>query len=162
VGRSSCEWFNLRRREALANQRQERAAAGTEQTIVAHFDKTLGQDMLQEAVDELVRLQGTQVGLTSVGIAVAEGDLVVLQADQAAIANGDAKDIRREVLEGLEAIPDRLAVYDPVLFPDRRRDEVKAVGLAQGVAELGAEEGREGFDREQEILPGGEPGLLVR
>ena len=52
-------------------------------------------------------------------------------------------------------------MHDPVLCPHGVRDVVKAVGVAQGVAELGAKDTGKGFDGEEETLSGREPGLTV-
>jgi hypothetical protein len=88
----------------------------TEEAIIAHLDKAFGQDMLKEAVDEFLDGQGAELGLAGVGL-VTEGDLVVLDLDDAAIAESDTKDVRGEVLEGDAALADGLAVDDPLLFP---------------------------------------------
>ena len=88
----------------------------TEKAIIAHLDKALGQDVLQETVDEFLGGQRAELGLAGVGF-VAEGDLVVLDLDDAAIAEGDAKDVGGEILERGAAIADRLAMHDPLLLP---------------------------------------------
>ncbi len=44
-----------------------------EKAIVAHFDEAFGQDVLQEATDELLSGKGAGFELTGVGGAVAEG-----------------------------------------------------------------------------------------
>ena len=49
----------------------------TEETIVTHLDKALGQDVLKETVDEFLGRQRAELGLAGVGV-VAEGDLVIL------------------------------------------------------------------------------------
>ena len=77
------------------------------------------------------------------------------------IAEGDTKDVGREVLEGGAAVADGLAMHDPILLPHGSGDVRKALGLTQGVAELGAKESGQRLDGEQEILAGRQPSLSV-
>jgi hypothetical protein len=56
--------------------------------------------VLQKAVDEFFGGKGTQPESAGVRSAIAKSDLIVLQFDQAAVADGDAEDIRGQVLEG--------------------------------------------------------------
>jgi hypothetical protein len=51
---------------------------GTQETIVADLDKALGQDVLQEAMDELLHGQGAEFGLAGAGRVIAKGNVVVL------------------------------------------------------------------------------------
>jgi hypothetical protein len=48
-------------------------------------------------------------------------------------------------------------VDDPFLFPDGGRDLREEGGRAQGIPELGAEDPRERFDREEEVGAGRPP-----
>ncbi len=130
------------------------------ESIVAHLDKALGQDVLKETVDEFLGGQRAELGLARVGF-VAERDLVVFDLDDATIAEGNAKDVGREILEGSAAVADRLAMHDPILLPYGSGDVHKALGLTQGVAELGAKESGQRLDGEQEILAGRQPSLSV-
>ena len=77
--------------------------------------------MLQEAVDKLFSGEGAQPKLSGVRSALAEGDLIVLQLDQAAVADGDTEDIRGHVLEGGTTITHRLAMNNPILLPQLHR-----------------------------------------
>ena len=130
------------------------------EAIIAHLDKALGQDVLQKAVNESLSGQRTELGLAGVGF-VTEGDLIILHPDDAAVAEGDTKDVGGEILERGAAIADGLAVNDPVLLPHLCRDVRQALGLAQGIAELGPNELGERLDGEQEILAGGPPRVSV-
>ena len=89
---------------------------GTEEAIVTHLDKALGQDMLKKAMDEFFGGQGAELGLTGVGF-VTEGDLVILHLDDAAVADRDAKDVGGEIFEGGATVADGLTVDDPILLP---------------------------------------------
>ena len=140
-------------RGELSAERFEFLTMGrTEEAIVTHLDKALGQDMLKKAVDEFFDGHCAEVGLARVGF-VAERDLVVLDLDDAAVTEGDPKDIGSKILEGDAAIADGLAVDDPILLPHGSGDVRAAIGLAQRIAELGAKEFRERLDREQELFP---------
>jgi len=79
------------------------------EAIITHLDKALGQDMLKKAVNESPGGQRAELGLAGVGV-VAEGDLVildlvVLNTDDAAIAEGDAKDVGSEILSAVRPSP---------------------------------------------------------
>ena len=130
------------------------------EAIITHLDKALGQDMLKKAVNESPGGQRAELGLAGVGV-VAEGDLVILDLDDAAIAEGNAKDVGGEILEGRAAIADGLAVDDPVLLPHGSGDVGKAIGLAQGVPELGSNKLGQRLDGEQEHFLRGQPGLPI-
>jgi hypothetical protein len=73
------------RGELGAQGKELLTVGGTEEAIIAHLDQALGQDVLQETVDELLGRQRAELGLAGVGF-VAERDLVVLHLDDAAIA----------------------------------------------------------------------------
>ena len=144
------------RGEVGAQGREVLTVGWTEEAIVTHLDQAFGQDVLQKTLGELGGGQRAELGLTGVGF-VAEGDLVVLDLDDAAVAEGDAKDVGSKILEGRATVANRLAVNDPVLLPHVRRNVRKAISATQGVAELGAKEFGERLDREQEILASGQP-----
>jgi hypothetical protein len=117
--------------------------------------------VLQEAVDELFGGEGAELGLSGIGGAITESDLIVLQIDQAAVADGDAEDVRGQVLHCGAAIADWFAVDNPLLFPNVRGDGVSEGGLVEGVEELGSEDLGEGFHGQQEILLCRQPGLAI-
>ena len=112
-------------------------------------------------MDELIGREGAELDLAGIGRAVAKGDLIVFELDQTAVANGDPEDIRSEILEGRAAVADRFAVDDPVLFPDGGRDIVGEARFLQGVVEFGLEDLGEGFNGEQEVMVGRQPGAVV-
>ena len=146
----------------MSAQRFELLTKGrTEEAIVADLDKAFGQNVLKETVNELFGRQGAELGLVCAGGAITESDLILLHLDEAAVAEGDAKDVGREILEGGAAVADGLAMHDPVLLPHGRGDARKPIGLAQRIADLGAKEFRERLDREQELFSRGQPCLSV-
>lgn len=110
--------------EEQAEGSQEKSLRGAEETEIADLDEASGQDVLEEAVDELFGREGAIGVLAGSGRAVAKSDLVVFEFDEAAVGDGDPEDVGSEILEGGAAIADRLAVDDPVLLPDGGREIV--------------------------------------
>ena len=108
---------------------QEQALGGAEEAEIADLDETPGQDVLEEAVDELIGGEGTEFDLAGSGRAVFEGDPVVFKFDQAAVADGDPEDVESQVFEGRAAIADRFAMDDPILHPNAGRDIVGEAGF---------------------------------
>ena len=84
----------------------------------------------------------------------------VFNAFDAVVGDGDAEDVGGEILQGGQSSAYRLAMHDPVFLPHLRGDVGEGGGVAQGVAELGAEDPGEGLDGEQEVLLGGQPGPI--
>ena len=70
----------------------------TEEAIVADLDQACGQNVLKETVNELFGGECTELGLASAGGAGLESDLAVFHLDDAAVAEGDAKDVGGEIL----------------------------------------------------------------
>ncbi len=66
---------------------QAGAQGSSEEAEVAHFHKAAWQDMLEEALDEMLHGEGAGFELAGVGGAVLEGDLGSFQA--AAMIDGD-------------------------------------------------------------------------
>ncbi len=115
--------------EKQAECSQEQALGGAEEAEIADLDETPGQDVLEEAVDELIGGEGTEFDLAGSGRAVTKGDLVVFELDQTAVADGDSKDVRSQILEGSAAVANRYAVDHPLLLPDGSRDIVGEAGI---------------------------------
>jgi hypothetical protein len=130
---------------------------GSEQAVVTDFDEAFGQDVLKEAADKLLGGNGRESGLISGRILVGKSHLAILEGEDPAIADGDAKDVRSEVFEGGGASAYRLRVNDPIFAPDLLIKEMEEIALFEQVPELGAEEDRERLDVNEEILPGLEP-----
>jgi len=141
---------------------EQRFARGTEEAVVADFGEPRGQDVLQEAADERDGVEGTSLGRAGAAVAVAEGDVAVLEAFEAAVDEGDAEDVPGQVVEHLGAAAGVLEVDDPLRAPDRGRGLIEEAGRAEGRAELGAEEAgqREAGDEEGRSL-GGDPGVIL-
>src|SRR5215510_7030847 len=91
---------------------------GSEQAVVTDFDEAFGQDVLKEAADKLLGGNGRESGPISGRILVGKSHLAILEGEDPAIADGDAKDVRSEVFEGGGACAYRLRVNDPIFAPD--------------------------------------------
>jgi len=137
---------------------QQGFSGGTEQAVGAHLGEAPGQDVLQEAGDEAAGLQGAVVDPAGAVVAVAEGDEAVLEALEAAVDQGDTIDVAGEVAEDGLTGAGVLEVDDPALAPDVRGNLVVEAGLAEGSAQLGAEEDGQSPARDEEVgSPGGDP-----
>ena len=117
--------------------------------------------MLEEAMDELFCGEGAELVLVGIGRAVAKSDLIVFELDQAAVADGNPKDVRGEILEGRATIANRFAVDNPLLLPDSVRDIVGQAEFLKGVVELGLEDSGERFDWQQKVMAGRQPGAMI-
>jgi hypothetical protein len=95
--------------------------ARTKQAIVADLSEAWWEDVLEEATDELFGTDGALFELISGGFFVRESDLASLQLAEAVVAEGDAKDVRGEILESFGARAYRLRVDHPIFTPDAGR-----------------------------------------
>src|SRR2546422_11363318 len=125
---------------------------GREQAEVAHFDKAWWEDVLEEATDERFGRHLTGLELVSGRLFIYESDVPIFQLAQTVVANGHAKDVRGEILEGLLARADGFGVDYPIFAPDPGRYLSKQFSLLEGIAELGAEDARKRFDVDQEVF----------
>ena len=82
---------------------QQMAVGRAKQAVVAHLDETVGQHVLEEAANELCRAESAALDLSSGGFFVAESDWAVFEFADTVIAEGHAKDVRGEILEGGDA-----------------------------------------------------------
>jgi hypothetical protein len=115
--------------------------SGAEQAVVTDLDESLREDVLEEAPDELLGIEGAVLELVSGRLFVGKSDLTIFQFAQPVVAEGDAKDVRGEILESLLAGAHCFGMHDPVFAPDPGRYLSKEFRLLEGLAELGAEDG---------------------
>lgn len=142
--------------------RQPRAASWGKEAIVADFHKASWQDVLQETVDKYFHGKGALFELSGIGSVILESDLGVLQTalgerKQAAVAEGNAMDVRSQVFESSLSITDWLAMHDPVFAPNLGREMGIDRGSFQGALKSRAEEHGEGLHRQEEVLARGQP-----
>ena len=118
---------------------------------MANLHESGGQDVLEEAAYEFHGVQRRLAPAWGVDLAVAEGDLVVVIVDDAAVGEGDAEDVGGEIPERCAAVADGLGVDRPGLLPDGRIDLVEQAGPGDGITELGAVDEGEGLDANKEV-----------
>ena len=82
--------------------------------------------------------------------------------DQAAIADGNAVDIRGKILESRLSVADGQAMDHPILRPDFIGDLRKEWRFSQDTLETGAEEFGEGFDGQKKIGARGKPIIAIQ
>ena len=87
--------------KVLLQGHQANTLRGSEEAIVPDFHEAFGQDMLQETVDELFGVQGTTCFCAGLGGAVAKGDTIIFQFEDAVVANGDPENVRGQILQGI-------------------------------------------------------------
>ena len=111
------------------------ACGAREEPVVADAVEALGQDVEQEAADELVRRE--RHGLVAIApfepiVLPCEGDAVVVGRDQAAVGDRDAVGVAREIGEHrLRSGEGSFGVDEPLRRPERR----EAGGEGSGVGE---------------------------
>ena len=84
---------------------------------MADANQAAGQDVKQEAAQELMSGNGHDLLLAAVGIvSPAEGDAIVFEGHEPMVGNGDAMGVAGQVVENMfGAAEGRLGVDDPVL-----------------------------------------------
>ena len=132
------------------------AVAAGEEAEVADAVEVFGQDMEQEAADELFggEGQGLEAAVMAV-VAPAEADLTVLDGEEAVVGDGDAVGVLAEVVEDLVGAGEGgLGVDDSLGLAEGLEVAGEGVGVVErgeGVAELepaGAEGLLEQFEEE--------------
>src|SRR5262249_29116705 len=116
-----------------------------------HLLKARRENVLEEPSYELRPSDGHLPPAVRAALAVRVRDLSVVARDDAPVTDGHAEDVRGRVFQRRPAVADRLRVNHPVLTPHRRIDLCQGAGTVQTVAELGAEEGRQGTHGHQEM-----------
>jgi hypothetical protein len=163
-----------RRRDALQHvalpcvQRGEPAhrleatpGAGAQEAEVAYLLEAAGQDVLQEAPEELHGLQAHAAPALGAALPVGEGDVIVLAGEDAMISDGDAEDVGGQVRQRRAAVADGLGVDHPVLRPDSRVDLLEQPGRPHRVAEASPEDPGERAVGDEEVRPSGHPDRTV-
>jgi hypothetical protein len=141
---------------------EELAIGGSPEAVIADLVEALGQDVLQEAADELVGRQCHGPALVVPGVGIAEGDLSVVAGEDAVVGDGDSVDVSSEIPQyAVDAADAGLAVDDPRAFPDRGGEGCVRQGLGDVMKEEAPEELGEGPDGD-EIVPSGRAPVAVR
>ena len=105
--------------ERIATTREELGAGAVgEKAVVADPNKTLGEDVEEEAPTELAKGERLGPGPAGAVVFVAEGDGLVIQVDQPVVGDGDAVSIASKVPQNLlGAVEGRLGVHHPFGAP---------------------------------------------
>jgi hypothetical protein len=103
------------------------------------------EDVLEEPGHEVQDGQGHAAGLAGLGVGVAEGDPAMLEGPNPVVGEGDAVDVTGEIEGGVVTVADLLDMDGPGAGPDGRVDVLEEAGTAQGVADLGPEDGGDGI-----------------
>jgi len=135
--------------------------AGTQQAVRADFDASVRQDLVQETTHELFGPHRTVARLRRGRVLVLQCDVAFFELQDTVSADGDPKDVRSAIPEGLLATADRLTVHDPVLLPDVGIQQRKQGGLVPWNWGLGSEQPRERLHVDQAVLPGGQPPAIA-
>ena len=134
------------------------AAGRAPEAVIADLREAAREDMLEKPAEELRTGERGAADLTGTVVAVTEGDLAVVDAFDPAVGDGDAKQVTAQIGQDGGAGAGRLAVNDPVGVPNFRRGLIEESGAVQGIADFGAEDGRESADRDEEAAaPGRNP-----
>jgi hypothetical protein len=117
--------------------------------------------VLQKTADELSSRECTSSELTGVGVTIAKSHPSICQIEDALVADGDAKDVGGQILQGCRPIANRLAMHHPRLAPHSCWNEREKWCLAQSVTELSANDPGECLDWKQKVVPRRVPRLAI-
>lgn len=92
-------------------------ASGACQAVAADLGKALWEHVPEEAVEELLGWEAKVAGLAGRPIAIAEGDLAIVEGLESAVGKGDTEDVAGEVAQDVGAGAGGLGMDDPRLLP---------------------------------------------
>lgn len=118
---------------------------------VPDLHESRGEDMLEEAPNELHDVEVDRSVTCASVLSMLEGNDAIFDFDDPAVGDGHFEDIRGKILQRSGAISNGLTVYDPVGFPDLCLELRKETGLIHLFFELCAEDRRKGLDGDIEI-----------
>jgi hypothetical protein len=129
------------------------AVRGCPEPIVANLVNTAGQDMLEEPANELLGGKGERFWGPAIAIGVTECHGTCVDGDDSTVGDRDAMNVAGQVVQnGVGPLDGGLAVDDPVLRPDGRRDAKLWEGVEHHVLEDATEDPGKGSDRQQVVL----------
>ena len=118
--------------------------------------------MLQKPSDELLGWECAAFRFLRVTDPIAEGHLVVHDADDPVVAERDPEDIGREILQRGLPTTDRATINYPILGPRCGTDRMNEWQLTHGGAEFRPKQPGEGFTMHEEGAPADNPGRPIR
>src|SRR5258706_12752944 len=107
-----------------------------ENSVVTDFGDTARKNVLEESPDEFDSRQSDPLYLLGAIVAIPEADRAIVDGFDAAVGDGDAKDVASEVIENLVATAGVLGMNDPVFLPDRYSSMSEQSGRFQCVTKL--------------------------
>lgn len=129
---------------------------GVPESVIADLVKTSRQDVLQKTPEELHARQTFDAPRVGVAVLPAEGDVGLVHAEKACLADGRAEDVPRQVVEHrVIAVAVVFDEGDSLAPPDGLWDAGKhgrSLGL-QRLAKLGGDLAGEDADRHEELAP---------
>ena len=104
-----------------------------EQSEVADLDEASGQDVEQEAANELDRVEGHDAAAVVMpGVSPAKAHLSAVEAEQSSVGDGDAVGVASQVLQHVfGAAEGRLGVDHPLLVAQAGEQGVKCTWLGK-------------------------------
>ena len=133
---------------------------GMPDAVVADLMKALGQDVLQIASDELMAFDSSGLPAAAFAVLVAEGDMGLVQVEEAMIRDGNTKHIARQVVQYDRFLPGRNADCARP-SPGTRSSDLPAeplrIASSQPGRELAPNQPGQGFDGNQILLLAGDP-----
>ena len=91
-----------------------------QQAVSPHFLKVAWQHVVEEAADELLGGHGGSIHCFGFGVTVTKRDATIFERKNVSVADSNAKDVGRQVLQGSFAAADGDNIHNPVLLPDVR------------------------------------------
>ena len=127
------------RQQALTEGQESGAPAIGQEPERADADKAAGQDVEQEAAQELLRTERHHSLLISVGIILpAESNLVMLESHEAMVGDGHAMGVAGEIAEHMMGTAEGwLGVDDPVLTEQGAQEGAERLLVGQGLKRSG-------------------------
>jgi len=98
------------------------AAFWRKQSVGTHLDESMWQDVLQKPVDKMFSGKNSDPLLLTFRILKLKRHLTLIQAEDSAIADCNAENVRCKVAKRTLAGADSKYINDPGLFPDSCRD----------------------------------------
>ena len=182
VGRLGQQWGTGGGQQLTAEREFGGAVAVGQEAVIADALKAFGQNVQQEAANELVG--GERHGLLPVAVAIvfpAKADLALVDVDKAIVRDSDAVSVSRDIGQDLFRIGEgRFGIDAPFCFAGRSEVALEDAAVAQrlqgpvegqlfggeGLLKRGqeqpAKETRKHAHGQKEIGPAGDPTVAVR
>ena len=131
----------------------QRGATGrTQEAVVSDLGEALGQDMLEEASDELMGWKRAALPLVASAILEAEGDVPIFELLNAIVRDSNTPDVGSEIGDHLCTCASRLTMGHPGLLPDMIWHLFEQVGFGKLLHKLATEDFRQRSYRNKPIL----------